>query len=571
MNSTAAMIDHEAFTGICDAVWKYRVECSPYLASQVGAPLTRLPLVSYEEVEHRVAFMREQLVRVRHLNPAALTYRERLVAKTLEWDLARAAEELDCWWHDFPVTPYASPLSETLQILASMPLDCAERRDEYWRLTCQVPSMVHEMTVKLRAQESRGIILPRDELELVIPYLEGLVQPPELSPFRVRIASDGNASDPELIQLADKVTDLIKEAVNPRLSGLLAWLQGDYPLRATDRVGLYQYPDGLETYARLIRRHTTMETTAESVHARGLEAVESILGQMASLREKLGFSGPAAEYREVLRHNPYFYARTPEELGERLMGFIRRLDPFIPRLFDRLPKAPYAVRRLPPEFEGSVTFGYYEPPKNYDPTGYYYYNGGDLANRPLIYAAGLIFHELAPGHHFQIARQLEDDSLPPVSRYQLHGSYVEGWAEYAAELVGELGLYAEPLDLYGRMLMHMLTAVRMVVDSGMNALGWTRARAIQYMQERVIESDAQIATETLRYAVDIPGQALAYKIGNLAFADLRREEQGRLGPGFDLKRFHEAVLSCGSLPIEVLNWHIRQAGEIQASVPACEA
>jgi uncharacterized protein (DUF885 family) len=561
MNSTATLTDHEIFTDICNAVWMYRVERSPYLASQVGAPLKRLPEVSYEAAELRAAFMRDQLTRVSSLNPQILSYRERLVAKTLAWDLARAEEETASWWHEFPVTPYASPLSDTLQILASMPLDRAERREEFWRLTCQVPTLIHEMAVKLHAQESKGIVLPRAELELVIPYLKGLVQPPESSPFRVRIAGSGGISDTELIQLADKVADLIKEAVNPRLAGLLAWLQGDYALRATDRVGLYQYPGGLETYACLIRRYTTMETRAEEVHARGLEAVEIIMGQMASLREKLGFSGTAAEYRQVLRDNPYFYARTPEEVGERLVGFMHRLDPFIPKLFDRLPEAPYAVRRLPPEFEGSVTFGYYEPPTNFDPTGYYYYNGGDLASRPLIYAAGLIFHELAPGHHFQMARQLEDDTLPPVSRYQFHGTYVEGWAEYAAELAGELGLYTEPLDLYGRMAMHLLTAARMVVDSGMNALGWTRAQATQYLQERAMESDSQIATETLRYAVDIPGQALTFKMGNLAFADMRREEQARLGASFDVKRFHEAVLSCGSVPIEVLRWHLRQAAE----------
>jgi uncharacterized protein (DUF885 family) len=559
MNSTAALADHELFTDICDAIWTYRVERSPYLASQVGAPLKRLPEVSYEAAELRAAFMRLQRARLRNLNSDTLTYRERLVVRTLEWDLAQAEEETASWWHDFPVTPYASPLSDTLQILASMPLNRPERRDEFWRLTCQVPTLIHEMAVKLHAQESRGIVLPRAELELVIPYLKGLAQPPESSPFRVRIAEVNGVSDAELTQLADRVADLIKEAVNPRLAGLLAWLQGNYALRATDRVGLHQYPGGLETYAHLIRRYTTMETTAEEVHARGLEAVESIMGQMADLRGKLGFSGTAAEYREVLRHNPYFYARTPEEVGERLMGFIRRLDPFISRLFDRLPRAPYGVKRLPPEFEGSVTFGYYEPPTNFDPAGYYYYNAGDLANRPLIYAAGLIFHELAPGHHFQMARQLEDDSLPPVSRYQFHGTYVEGWAEYAAELAGELGLYAEPLDLYGRMAMHLLTAARMVVDTGMNALGWTRAQATQYLQERAMESDAEIAAEILRYSVDIPGQALTFKMGNLAFADIRREEQARLGRKFDLKGFHEAILGCGSVPIEVLKWHIRQA------------
>lgn len=563
MNSTAGAGDHERLAAICAAVWTYRVERSPFLASQVGTPLNRLPEVSLEAAESRAAFMREQLASVCSLSHDALTCRERLVARTLEWDLAQGMEEPASWWHGFPVAPYTSPLSDTLQILASISLDRAERREEYWRLICQVPSLVHEIVIKLRAQESRGIVLPRAELELVIPYLNGLVQPPQASPFRCRIAEVNGAYDAELSKLADKVADLINERINPRLTALLAWLQGDYARRAPDRVGLYQYPGGLDTYARMIRRYTTMETSAEEVHVRGLTAIETITGQMAELREKLGFSGTAAEYREVLRSNPYFYATTPEEVGKRLMDFMQRLEPFIPRLFDRLPKAPYAVKRLASEFEGSVTFGYYEPPTKYEPTGYYVYNGSDLRNRPLIYAAGLIYHELAPGHHFQMARQLEDESLPPVSRYQFHGAYVEGWAEYGAELVGELGLYVEPLDLYGRMAMHLLTAARMVVDSGMNALGWSRAQATTYLHERVMESDAQIATETLRYAVDMPGQALTYKMGNLAFGDLRAREQARLGPDFDLRRFHEAVLSCGSVPIEVLSWHLQEPEQNQ--------
>lgn len=277
---------------------------------------------------------------------------------------------------------------------------------------------------------------------------------------------------------------------------------------------------------------------------------------MAEIRRQVGFEGTQREFNDKLRTDPRFLAKTPEEVGERLMAPIRKIEPLIGKYFLRTPKAPYGVKRLDPALEGSMTFGFYQQPMPADPSGSYLFNGSKLDQRPLMGAAALIYHELLPGHHFQIALQLENESLPELRQNLYHTAFVEGWAEYASELGIEMGLYEDPYALYGRLAMDMFLSNRLVVDTGMNALGWPRSRAVEFMRERLLETDVQIESETLRYSTSIPGQALAYKMGSSKIWELRRRAERELGAKFDLRGFHEAVLGHGSLPLSVLERHI---------------
>jgi uncharacterized protein (DUF885 family) len=215
------------------------------------------------------------------------------------------------------------------------------------------------------------------------------------------------------------------------------------------------------------------------------------------------------------------------------------------------------VKRLEPQLEPGQTFGYYQVPTGDDPTGYYRFNGSSLADRSLLNAGALIAHELLPGHHFQINLAFEIPDLPEFRRETFDTAYTEGWGDYASAVAGEMGLYDDPYDLYGRLAMDMFISVRLVVDTGMNALGWTRAKAMDFMREHAMETDTQIATETLRYCCDIPGQALAYKMGSLRIRALREQAREALGPRFDLRRFHDAVLGGGSLPMDALERRVR--------------
>ncbi|HJU40576.1 MAG TPA: DUF885 domain-containing protein, partial [Tahibacter sp.] len=240
---------------------------------------------------------------------------------------------------------------------------------------------------------------------------------------------------------------------------------------------------------------------------------------------------------------------------------VERAREAIGRYFARLPRAPWGLVRLDPALEGAQTFGYYEPPSSREPRGLYHYNASQLDTRPLAEAASIGLHELVPGHHLQIALQFENAALPAFRRNAFPTAYVEGWGTYAAALGEELGAYADDDDRYGRVSMDLFMAVRLVVDTGMNAYGWPRERAAAYMREHLTLSDAQIASETLRYAADLPGQALAYRIGYEEIARLRDAARRQAGDAFDIRRFHACVLDEGALPLAVLARH----------VPACMA
>ncbi|MFN8691853.1 MAG: DUF885 domain-containing protein, partial [Cyclobacteriaceae bacterium] len=212
----------------------------------------------------------------------------------------------------------------------------------------------------------------------------------------------------------------------------------------------------------------------------------------------------------------------------------------------------YDIRRLSPELEPAITFGNYLPPTEVEPLGIYYFNGSKLEQRPLTSAASLAFHEIMPGHHWQICLQSENTHLSEFRKNTYVTAYLEGWGEYASWLGIELGLYRDPYDYCGRLLMDMFISVRLVVDTGMNDLGWSREQAMDFMRAHVIESDEQIKTESIRYSCDIPAQALGYKIGSLKLIALRKKYQTALGSNFNVVRFHDAILRTGNLPLAVL-------------------
>jgi len=348
---------------------------------------------------------------------------------------------------------------------------------------------------------------------------------------------------------------IIADEIDPALVRLADELAGEYRRRAPDRIGIGQYPGGAAAYRALVRFQTGFDLTPEEIHRRGEAEVERLSRRMTEVRRQLGFEGTAREFNQRLRSDPRFLARTPEEVAERLMAPVRKIEPKISTWFLRVPKAPYGVEALPAAM-GGMTFGYYMVPTPAQPRGRYMFNAGQLDQRPMVGAAALIYHELIPGHHFQLALQAENPDLPPFRRYLMHTAFVEGWGEYASHLGEEMGLYDDPYSLYGRLAMDMFLSTRLVVDTGLNALGWTRQQATDYMRDRLLESDAQIDSEVLRYAIAMPAQALAYKLGATHIEDLRRHAETALGPRFDVRRFHEAVLGNGSLPPEILAKHI---------------
>jgi uncharacterized protein (DUF885 family) len=535
--------------------WRHQLDDDLYTRMREGLPIERLPDLSLEYAEKDAAWGRTLRERLARIDEAALAHGDWLNLALLRHQADESIAAPQAYWHLFLATPYDAPFGGVHTALGAYQLSSPAELAGYLRLLHAYTAMVEQLRRHLEGQQARGILLPKPEVDTVTAMLRAYARPPRESVLEV---ADGRLRGIDPAAAADfhqAVRRIIAEEIDPALVRLADELAGEYRQRAPDRIGIGQYPGGDAAYRALVRVQTGFDLAPEEIHRRGLAEVERLSRRMAEVRRQLGFEGTAREFHQRLRSDPRFLARTPEEVAERLMAPVRKIEPKIAAWFQRVPKAPYGVEALPAAM-GGMTFGYYQVPTPAQPRGRYLFNAGQLDQRPMVGAAALIYHELIPGHHFQLALQAENPDLPPFRRYLAHTAFVEGWGEYASHLGEEMGLYDDPYSLYGRLAMDMFLSTRLVVDTGMNALGWTRQQATDYMRDRLLESDAQIDSEVLRYAIAIPAQALAYKLGASHIEDLRRHAEEALAPRFDVRRFHEAVLSNGSLPPKILAQHI---------------
>lgn len=549
---------------LAEEYWQRLLSEAPALRIKEGLPVTTLPDVTFEHAQETAAWAQGLRERLAAIDPATFDeagdHERWLTHRILEWQARQLVDGLPHFWHRFQVTPYSSGLGTLGQVFGQAPLGTAEEREVYLDLLSQVAHLGRQLRENLLVQREKGILVPAPEIPLVEAVYRPYAAAPVEHPYRVPAERLAGLDPEEAQAFSRRVDEALAAEVAPAFADLLGTFDDGYRASAPSAVGLGRYPGGSDAYRYLVAHHTTLDgLTPEEVHERGLAEVARIEAEMAGLRRLL--SGGDAEvsapdFHRSLRADPRFLACSPEDVAERLMRPVRRIVPMVGEWFVETPEAPYGVARLDPGLEAGMTFGYYQWPTPAEPVGTYFFNGSSLGERPLVQAAALIYHELVPGHHFQIALQTENPNLPDFRRNAFPTAFVEGWAEYASGVAGEMGLYGEPYDRYGRLAMEMFLAARLVVDTGMNALGWSREEALEFLRPRLLESDTQLATETLRYAVDIPGQALAYKVGALAIQDLRQRAEEALGERFDVRRFHHTVLAHGAMPLDVLEEHV---------------
>ena len=522
-------------------------------ANLLGGGEAKLPDLSTAAVRRAAERAQGVVAALDSLRRDELTLDEWTTTRLLRFEQEAAIDEARYHGISFAfITPYQSPLSSIPSLFGRVPLGTAAEAARYLRLLDSIPMVIDTIIGKLEDRRARHVLLPREEIRLVAPFVRSFAAAAERSPFRPAAARLARLPEAERRRVVAAIDTRITRTVTPAFERLAAYLEGPYRSEAPADVGLSRYPEGEAYYRALVRRSTTMDVTPEQVHAIGLAEVARLDSLMATVRARLGFTGTKAEFHAQLATDPRFFATTPEEFGARLMLHDARIRPRVGEWFAREPRARGDVRRLDPFLEASMTFGFYQVPTPQDSMGHYFYNGSNLPDRSMLGAAALVFHELIPGHHFQLAFQREATDLSTFRRMTTHTAFVEGWGEYAATLAGELGMYEDPYDLYGRLTMDMFLACRLVVDTGMNLLGWSRERAMAFLREYTLQSNRQIDTETLRYAVDLPGQALAYKMGSRELMVLREEARTRLGARFDIRRWHAFVLEGGSLPLDVL-------------------
>jgi len=512
-------------------------------------------LPTFEQAKADSAWADQFLVRLHRVQPDRLSHDDWITYAMLESDAAVASEAYKYFWFQVPITPYASPLRGVTGSFAALPLKTDADVAAYVDALNRVPVVMASYEARLRSQMARGIVAPAEELRLVLPYLRGFAAPVASSPFRPKAerlaALPADAREPAL----QRIDAAIADAVNPSVERLAAFVDGPYRARAPASVGLVQYPGGREYYQYLIKAHTSLTLTPEEIHAIGVSEVARLENELDQVRRQASFNGSLADFHAYLRNDPRFKAASSDDIGDRMMKAIRRIEPQVAEFFPVQPKAPYGVKRLDPALEGSMTYGYYQQPAGDEKGGYYMFNGFKPEERSILMAEAVIYHELVPGHHFQIALQRENDTLNAYRRNAGFTAFTEGWAEYASDLAGEMGMYSDPYARAGRLAMDLFLSTRLVLDTGMNALGWSRERGIAYMREHTFESDLQIDTETLRYSADYHGQALAYKLGARKFHELRDRTAREQGAKFDLPAFHAWLLRAGSMPLTVLDGH----------------
>ena len=393
-----------------------------------------------------------------------------------------------------------------------------------------------------------------------------IVDDPTQSPFYRPFVKPSEAlAEEERSALQAQARATIRDQLVPAFGRLQDFLQGEYLPSTRTSVAASYLPEGKAYYQFLVRDQTTTNLSVDEIHRIGLDEVARLRKAIAATQREIGFSGTTAEFFAYLRTDPKFFFKTPQDLLRAYRAMAKRIDPELVRVFRVLPRLPYGVREIPAVAAPDTTTAYYQPgAADGSRPGYYYVNLYKPETRPSWEMMPLTLHEAVPGHHLQFARALELPEAPMFRKTAYFIGYSEGWGLYAERLGYDMGLYDDPYDRVGQLNYEMWRAVRLVVDTGLHAKGWSREQAIAYFKENAAKTELDIVNEIDRYIGD-PGQALGYKIGQLKILELRERAQRLLGPKFDLRDFNDEVLNTGSVPLTILEAHIDQwIGERQA-------
>ena len=424
-----------------------------------------------------------------------------------------------------------------------------------------LPRLVDQVIQSMRTGIQARIVLARVTAEKIVPQLEANIvrDPKKLDLYKSVENLPPGIDSNEAHRLKSDVDEAIQQSVVPAFEKLLAFFKEEYlPACRTD-VGIWSLPDGNERYGYMVRHYTTTSLSPDEIHDLGLKELSRIHREMREIVDQIGFKGSLQDFISSLRRNRSLYNTSADELLEGFKKILQKMDEKLPSLFGRLPKAKYGFREIEAfRAEAAPDAYYYRPPEDGSRPAYFYVNTFRPEQRPKYTMEVLAYHEAVPGHHLQLAIQQELTNLPKFRRHGGYTAFIEGWGLYSEELPRLVGFYKDALSDFGRLSFDAWRAARLVVDTGIHHKRWTRERAIQFFLENTALSELNIASEVDRY-IAWPGQALAYKIGQLKISELRDRAEKVLGPRFDIRRFHDELLGDGALALDVLegkmqNW-----------------
>jgi len=558
--------ESERLDRLVEEYFDRQLERNPVYATFIGDHRfdDELPnMLSPEFIAESHALEQEYLDAIRDIDRSALSHDDQLT-----WDVFKLEREWAVEGERFP--DELMPISQFYSIPTFMAIMGSGQSAQPFRNVQDYENWlgrIDDFDVLMRQIETnldegikRGVTLPKIIVERIIPQLDAhVVDDVTQSIFWQPIVNmPEEIGDGERAALEERYREAISEQVVPAYRRLRDYLANEYLPAARDTVGLYALPNGRAWYDYRIKTNTTVALSADAIHDIGLAEVQRIRDEMEKVMREVGFKGTLAEWFEYVKNDDRFYFDNEEDLLEGYRAIEARMNEAVPKLFDINPKAGFEVRPVE-AFRAASAAGasYQSPSPDGSRPGIFYVNTHNLKAQPKFGMETLFIHEAIPGHHFQNALQIELTDLPRFRRFGGFTAFGEGWALYAESLGKELGFFEDPMQWYGRLSDEMLRAMRLVVDTGLHAKGWTRERAIRFMQENSSMADSDIVAEVERYIV-MPGQALAYKIGQFKISELRERAEEELGDRFDIREFHTQVLIDGELPLPVLEEKIER-------------
>ncbi len=544
-----------------DRIWDWQLNSFPEFATYVGVPGhdDRWTDLSPEAIAQRQRAQRQFLADLQAIAPSALDTDARLDRELVQRNLQTSIEGFQFQSEVLAINQLGGVHQNVPQLLASMPANSVGDYENMLARLRAVPLLVEQTRALLERGLAAGITPPQITLREVPQQVRNLItekaaDSPILNPF-AQIPDEIPAK--ARARLRREAEQVLVADVYPAYRNLLAYLEAAYLPGARKTIGQSAMPNGKQWYAYNARYHTTTDLTPKQIHEIGLAEVERIRAEMEQIIRDLEFDGSFAEFAEFLRTDPQFYFETPAALLNAYRAICKRADPELVRLFGKLPRLPYGVKPVPSYNEKSTTTAYYEPGSlTAGRPGYFFANTYDLAARPSWEMEALSLHEAVPGHHLQIALAQELEETHDLLKHNFYTAFVEGWGLYAESLGDEMGFYTSPYSRFGRLTYEIWRAIRLVVDTGIHSLGWSREQAIDFFKQNAPKAEHDIIVEVDRYIV-WPGQALAYKIGELKIQELREYAKHELGPAFDIRAFHDQVLVRGAMPLGVLEQRIR--------------
>ena len=558
-----------------DIEWERSLRDSPETASYQGDTRydDRWADMSLAAIAQREAAERDALARLRAIPRAQLSAADQLHHDTFEWQLQLAVDRQRFQEWLQPIG-HQGGVQTADGIAQTMPLGTTAQVRQYLARMAAVPALVTQTITLMREGLKAGrmppkVLMQRVPAQIAVQIVSDATQSPFYAPLRTFKAGVPEA---DRAALQAEAQQIILTKLVPAYRELQAVFEREYLPKARDSIAATDQPDGAAYYALLVRSFTSTPLTPKEIHDIGLAEVARLDAAMEKTKSEAGFKGSMAEFFHFLRTDPRFFSKTPADLLRAYRDVSKRIDPELVKISKTLPRLPYGVRPIPDNIAPDTTTAYYQGgaadgPHSQARPGYYYVNLYKPETRPSWEMMALSLHEAVPGHHLQFARALELPDMPLFRKTAYFVAYGEGWALYAEQLGYDMGLYDDPYERFGQLTYEQWRAVRLVVDTGMHAFGWTRQQAIAYFKAHSAKTDQDIVNEVDRY-IAWPGQALAYKIGQIRISQMRQRAQAALGSRFDLREFNDAILETGSVPLEALEGRMKLWLQAQQGAPA---